>query len=143
MSKRTRISVRLVGKPGKLDEETRHVLNALDATCFPQDPLYNKDNCFWWIVYANDVPMGFAGLFPNPSTTTAFLCRAGVCQKASHKGIQRKLIDARIRYARRIGTELVETYTAIWNHKSIANLVRAGLHITKIDAEFAHFEMKI
>lgn len=139
--KKKSISVRLVGKPGALDEEMRHLINALDATCFPQDKLFNKDACFWWIVYVNGVAMGFAGL--RPEDESGFLCRAGVCTKASGLGLQRKLIDARMRYAKRVGMKKVETYVADWNFKSIANLIRAGLRITHLHDEYVYFEMKI
>lgn len=136
-----KITIRLVGRPGQLNEETRHKINALDATCFPADELFNKDNCFWWIVYVGDVMAGFAGL--RPEDENGFLCRAGVCQKFKGLGLQRKLIDARVRYARRIGLKRVETYVALENFKSLCNVVRAGLHITHGDENFFYFEVKL
>lgn len=142
MSKRNTVSVRLVGKPGKIEEETRHELNSLDAECFPTDLLFKKDDCFWWITYVNDKPVAFAGLRPQDDNV-GFLCRAGVVGKFRGCQLQRRLIDARVRYAKRSGMKGVTTYVAQHNWNSMANLIRCGFWITRMDAGYVSFDMKI
>lgn len=134
-TRRHHISVRLVGKPGQLSEEMRHILNSLDADCFPSDLLFKKDDCFWWAVYVNDTAAAFAGLRPQDDHF-GFLCRAGVIRKFAGLGLQRRLIDARMRHARRIGLKGVTTYVAEHNWTSVANLIRCGLYITQMAAGF-------
>jgi GNAT superfamily N-acetyltransferase len=122
--------VKLVAKPNKLMESTRHTLNVLDALCFPEDPLYPKDGCYWWIVFnERGSAIAFAGLKPltGHNKGMAFLCRAGVGPEARGLGLQRRLIKTRVSYARRLKLTQVITYTSRENYKSAANLLRSGL----------------
>ncbi len=50
----------------------------------------------------------------------------GVVSYAAGKGLQRKLLKVREKYAKRYGCASVVTYTARDNYASITNLIRAG-----------------
>lgn len=121
---------RLIAKPGALTEEARHVLNELDAACFPEDSLYPKDDCYWWVISDEKGPVAFAGLRPCKTRVNvgmAFLCRAGVRSRAAGQGLQRKLIKKRIAFAQKIGIREVITYTSPDNFGSATNLLRSGM----------------
>ena len=126
--------IKLVAKPNKLMEQTRHTLNMLDAACFPEDELYPKDGCYWWIFFnVHGEPLAFAGLKPLTGFNKGmgFLCRAGVLPGARGKGLQRRLIKVRVSYARRLKLREVVTYTSPHNYKSAANLLRARFKFYK------------
>lgn len=123
--------VRLVAKPGDISASTRAALNALDGRLFPEDELYPKDGCYWWLALDGDEPVGFAGLRPlvGHDKGTAFLCRAGVLPRAAGAGLQRRLIRVRLRHARAVGMRSVITYTSRYNFRSVVNLIRAGMRL--------------
>ena len=128
-SKRHRINIRLVATPDKLTDRIRTQLNELDAALFPEDAAYPKDGGYWWVAYMNHQPVAFAGLKPlsNPNKGMGFLCRAGVLKVSSGYGLQRRLIQIRVRKAKKIGLTQVITYASRDNYRSAANLLRSGL----------------
>lgn len=77
----------------------------LHSACLPSDEYPDFSNGWWWIAYdEHGTPVAFAGLYPSVRwSKTGYLCRAGVVEAARGKGIQKKLIKVRIRYAKKIG----------------------------------------
>lgn len=68
--------------------------------------------------------------FPPEFPGTAFLSRAGVLEVARGAGLQRRLINARVRHARRDPQcTHVMTYTAIYNAASANSLIGAGFRL--------------
>lgn len=55
-----------------------------------------------------------------------FLSRAGVFPWLSGRGLQRRMIRTRIKWAKKIGARYVVTYTTYDNHLSICNLIKCG-----------------
>lgn len=128
------ITIRLVAKPNKLMESVRHTLNVLDAACFPEDSLYPKDGCYWWVVRdERGYAVAFAGLKPltGHNKGMAFLCRAGVTVDMHGLGLQRRLIKIRVSYAKRLKLREVITYTSKDNFRSAANLLRSDFRFYK------------
>jgi GNAT superfamily N-acetyltransferase len=101
-------------------------LDALQAICLPHDKPYDVKKGFWWIVTENKQDIGFAGLVSlNGWPLCGYLCRAGVVPDQRGRGIQRKLIKARVRKAQQLGWNTLITNT-FDNIKSANNLISAG-----------------
>lgn len=110
------------------NERIRHVLNMMDEHCFPMDELASKAG-WWWIAWWAGEPAGFAGLRALAvEQHIGYLCRAGVLEHCRGHGLQKKLIRARIAYARRLGLrELVTDTTA--NIPSANSLISCGFKL--------------
>jgi GNAT superfamily N-acetyltransferase len=72
---------------------------------------------------AQYLPLSLETDYDQPAV---FLHRVGVFPEYAGKGIQRRLILARERWAMRQGATLVVTYASRHNEPSIANLLRMG-----------------
>lgn len=55
---------------------------------------------YWWLVTLDGKPVGFAGLLEQDDD--GYLCRAGVLAAHRGNGLQRRLLSARERYARKL-----------------------------------------
>lgn len=112
----------------------RKKLEGLQKLTLPNDRVFPVEQARWWIAYwcepgKKPEIAGFAGLtklgFLAGEATTGYLCRAGVRRKFRGKGIQRRLIKARVNAARRdYYTRLVST--TFENPVSSNNLIRCG-----------------
>jgi GNAT superfamily N-acetyltransferase len=79
----------------------------------------------WFIAIVDDKIAGFAGLEEGEGGY-GYLKRAGVLKEFRGKGVQRALIRARDKEAKRKGWGRNITYTADWNLSSANNLMREG-----------------
>ena len=103
--------------------DVRLVRQLHDET-FPEDSWEDADA--YWVARESGRPVGFCSVrhcFGEPS---AFLTRAGVLPAGRGKGLQRRMIDVRCRWAKQEGVEYVITYTTRDNYPSITNLLRSG-----------------
>jgi GNAT superfamily N-acetyltransferase len=101
----------------------------LQRACLPGDlPLRPPTVKYWWLALDDDgAAVGFAGMNPVLSWPGAFyLCRAGVLPSARGQGLQRRLINARIAHARRLGGTVAISDTTARNFPSSRNLIAAG-----------------
>lgn len=111
---------------GIVEHET---ISALAKLCSPGDETFFPDTSRgdWWLAYATDVAIGFAGLRDSTvDAEAAFLCLAGVHPAFRGHGLQRRLINVRVRRARALGKLRATSWTATWNVHSANNLLRAG-----------------
>jgi GNAT superfamily N-acetyltransferase len=102
----------------------------LQKKILPSDNIYKPDRGHWWIAYAADgKPVAFAGLVRSIKwTDTGYLCRAGVLDGYTGHGLQKRLIVARIKQARKLGWNWLITDTT--NNPASANsLINAGFKI--------------
>jgi GNAT superfamily N-acetyltransferase len=102
----------------------------LQKKILPSDNIYKPDRGHWWIAYAADgKPVAFAGLVRSIKwTDTGYLCRAGVLDGYTGHGLQKRLIVARIKQARKLGWNWCITDTT--NNPASANsLINAGFKI--------------
>ncbi len=107
----------------------RELIQRLDLEVFGADDSEDEySRKIWWLAYVDGKIAGFAGLktFKEGNLKCGFLCRTGVKQEYRGQGIQRALIDCRDREARRLGLDLMLTYTARDNYASANNLIRTG-----------------
>jgi N-acetylglutamate synthase-like GNAT family acetyltransferase len=78
----------------------------------------------WWVAWENETkkPVGYAAIRPFKDHGWFSIC--GVLEKHRGNGIQKRLIDARVNFAKKIGLETVYTYTLNRNHPSATSLIR-------------------
>ena len=109
----------------------------LDALCFPVDtPFLNGPQYHWWVMYDEERPIGFAGLYVDGNE--AHFCRAGVIAAKRGLNYQRDLIKARIAWCRRHGIKTIRTYTALDNHPSRKNLRACGFRNRKCKDHYSY-----
>lgn len=130
--------VMLARKPAHLRAAKR-----IDRECFRRDvepALW--DQSVTWIV--EHIPtghvVGFACLRVVATENVVYLSRAGVTPKHRGKGLQRRLIQARMVYARRKGWGAI-TYTIRANPKSVNNLIACGFRYYEPQHAWAGREM--
>ena len=110
-------------------EPPADAIRAMDVACFPSDERIAVAGPLWWIVRHRGQPVGYAGLHicRHPDNKgIAFLCRVGILSSHRGRGLQKRLIVARERAARRHGIKEVVTYCVPWNEASLNSLTRCG-----------------
>lgn len=101
-------------------------LREVHRLAFPDDVWPGDENAFWVAVRGDEL-LGFASARPlRRLNCTLELTRCAVVASAHGKGLQRRLLAVRERYARRHAMRTVTTYTTRDNLPSITNLIRAG-----------------
>lgn len=101
------------------------ILLRLQKIALPADwPLVPDATNEWWIAWDGKKPVAFASL--SKAADCAYLSRAGVIPKYRGKGIQKKLIAARVARARQQGWGLAVSYTINSNAASINSLLSCG-----------------
>lgn len=103
-------------------------ISALDLVCFPEDIPYRPAGSIWWLITHEDKDVAYAGLKPL-AEGYGFLCRVGVLKAYQGQGLHRRLIQVRIRAAKKLGLKGVITYTVSHNPKSMNNLIKSGLRL--------------
>lgn len=107
----------------------RETLKRLQDECFPDDTKERTTRGHWWIAYHGMEPVGFAGIRDiKGEPDVGIFTRAGVIKAYQGRGLQRRLIRARLRKARRLGwtTVLTSTYD---NPISANNLITCGFRM--------------
>lgn len=105
-------------------------IKRLDRVCFPGDAPYPVDGARWWIArLGNGDAVGYCGAKWWAPDNSVYLCRAGVLPSFRGSGLQRRMIDIRVTWARREGAECVFTYTLSNNAASCNSLIRAGFRV--------------
>lgn len=104
------------------------IINKLQMSCFKYivvDP--SKENSIWWIMYYDSDPVGFASISPSRTYPNigVYLSSAGVLSAHRGKGLQRRLIRARLKYARSLGKKWAISETVL-NPSSANNLIACG-----------------
>lgn len=105
------------------------LLQRLQREILPADIPTSTFSGWWWIVYHDGQAIGFAGLYPSKQfSQTVYLCRAGIAEEFRGHGLQKRLIKARIKKARNLGTEwaVTDTYE---NPESGNSLIRCGFRL--------------
>jgi GNAT superfamily N-acetyltransferase len=99
-------------------------IRAMDRLCLPGCGFYEGD--FWWIVYDEKRPVGYAGMaYSHQWTDVMYLCRAGIIPEYRGRGLQKRLIRVRVNLARKMGMVAVVTETRR-NPASANNLISCG-----------------
>jgi ribosomal protein S18 acetylase RimI-like enzyme len=106
------------------------LVEALHAKIFPGDEMVGPEHVHWVAYGPPEWPeaVGFCSARHLADEDAVFLSRAGVLRAASGAGLQRRMIDVRVRFARQLGVKNVITYVKRNNFRSAANLIRSGFH---------------
>jgi GNAT superfamily N-acetyltransferase len=107
-------------------------VKALDEVCFPADVRVATENVLWWITWLNGEAVAYAGLRvcrESFNRGLAFLCRAGVRPEHRGHGLQRRMIEARVAYARKLGIRELVTYVVPDNLASANSLIACGFKL--------------
>lgn len=113
-------------------------LKKLDAKCFPN--CYNefKENREWWIIEQGNIIIAYCGSWYKDGI--CMFNRAWVHPDYRGQGIQKRMIKARLRAAKRYGNTAI-TYTTVDNDKSANNLIRFGFKLYVPEYKYAGKEM--
>ena len=106
------------------------VLNKLQKRCLPHDILYAPLLGWWHVVFTDDMePVAFSGLVPSKRwSDTVYLCRAGVIPDHRGRGLQKRLIQIRLKKAKALGMNwaVTDTYD---NPASTNSLIACGFRL--------------
>lgn len=110
--------------------ENKTLLMYLQYKCLPYDTPMEIDRGHWWIAYTEDgKPVAFAGLVRSHQWVNAgYMCRAGVLKNYQGHGLQKRLIQARIRKSRSLNWEWLVTDTTD-NPASSNSLISMGFKL--------------
>ena len=105
-------------------------LRYLQKTCLPGDTLYATSSGHWWILYTEPGNLaGFCGLVPSTRWSDCmYMCRAGILNAHRGQGLQKKLIQVRLKKARSLGMNWVVSDT-YHNPASANNLIGCGFEM--------------
>jgi GNAT superfamily N-acetyltransferase len=107
---------------------TIEYLNSLSPEIFPALTARHLEQGYWWLVYAGDDAIGFAGLVPfYPFPAIGYLKRCLVKPDHHGHGLQYRLMVARIAKAKRLGWTMLVSECGEDNGYSSCNFSRAGL----------------
>lgn len=103
------------------------LVSMLDRACFPHDePVFIGGERVWWAAgQRSGSALAYAGVSPLREQGLAYFCRAGVVPQARGRGLQRRLLRARIAWCRKNKLEPITDTTAD-NVASINNLIAVG-----------------
>lgn len=105
------------------------VMKELDKICFPTDFPADTSYGVWWLAWDGDKAAGYAAINPPLEGVRPYLSRAGVLPEYRGQGIQKRLIRARLAYARKQGWREVVTDTSKDNVMSSNNLIGCGFRL--------------
>ena len=107
--------------------DTQIALTRLQKQCLPHDDLTLTTSGYWWLVYSEEgIPVAFAGLIRSSRwSDCGYLCRAGVVPNCRGQGIQKRLIQVRVRQARALKWNWLVTDT-YENPASANSLIAKG-----------------
>ena len=88
------------------------------------------DDHEFWVAYDGTAVVGFASAVML-TATAVYLSRCAIVQKHIGKGLHRKLIEARVKWAMREGAFTVVTHTQNHNYPAILNLLKCGFRFVR------------
>jgi RimJ/RimL family protein N-acetyltransferase len=106
------------------------LIKELSVEHFPDYKLEEEEleGAEWWLALLDGKPIGCAGLWVDSDRAhKAWLCRGLVAPEARGMGIQKRLIRARLRYAKKNNIPRVYTNVVCGNFASMRSLLACGL----------------
>lgn len=101
----------------------------LHKECFPSDVRPPIGFGWWWLIYCDGEPAGFAGMIPSKRwLNCGYFCRAGILPEHRGKKLQRRLIRVRMAMAKKVGMYAVLSDTRD-NPSSANNLIECGFRM--------------
>ena len=87
------------------------------------------DDHTYWALYDGEQPIGLTSAVFRPEKGYVYLSYAIIIPGHEAKGLQRKLINHRLRWAKKQGAIYAVTYTLLKNYPSMINLLRCGFRL--------------
>ena len=113
----------------KLTKENLKVLKSLQKMCLPLDSPYVEQNGWYWLGFWNQTPVAFCIMAPSIRfSDCVYLARAGVLQEFQGRGLQKKMITLREKWARKHGYKWSITDTSE-NPPSANSLISRGYRL--------------
>jgi len=107
----------------------------LNSIIFPMDDLDDLGDNYYWLAWKNKEPVGFACI-KILDHGIGYMTRGGILDDHRGKGLHTRLIDARVKYAKKHKLKHLITYTVTDNVYSMVSLARRGFKI--YNPEFAY-----
>ena len=109
-----------------LTPENSKLLRLLQKTCLPHDSPYLNKRAWYWVGFWNGTPVCFCVLAPSVRwADCVYLARAGVVPEFQGKGLQKRMITIREKWARKQGFVWAVTDTSE-NPASANSLISRG-----------------
>jgi GNAT superfamily N-acetyltransferase len=112
-----------------LQDSQAALLKWLQLDILSADEPLPTNTGWWWILYCDNQPIGFCSLRKSSKwSDTGYLSRAGIFDQYRGKGLQKRLINVRVRLAKQLNlTWLIsDTY---YNPASTNNLISCGFRM--------------
>jgi len=103
-------------------------VQAMHLLIFPEDE-WTPSDAHWLIRDELGEAVGFCSARYLQGEDTVFFSRAGLLPRARGNRLQRRMIQVRENWARRIGALSIVTYVIHGNHSSLANLMKANYRL--------------
>lgn len=106
------------------------LIETMDRECFPPpDDPYQYQSAKWWVARESGNPVAYSGAKWWTPDNSVYLCRAGVLTSHRGRGIQGRMIAARVKWATSLGANCVFTYTLPDNAPSSNSLISQGFKL--------------
>lgn len=89
------------------------------------------DDHTYWLLTDGTTNLGLTSAVFRPQKGYVYLSYAIIMPTCREKGLQRRLIQHRLRWAKRQGAFYAVTYTLLHNYPSITNLLRCGFRFSE------------
>lgn len=114
------------------------VIRGLHKRIFPTDD-FPDETTVDWVVLDGDTAVGFC-MMAEESKEIGYMVRAGIFSTYWGAGLHKRMIRTREMFARKIGMNIMITYTKIDNIQSSANLQKAGYQLYIPEKRYADFD---
>ena len=112
-----------------LTPKNKKLFASLQKTCLPYDSVYTETKAWYWVGYFNKTPIAFCVLAPSLQwSDCVYLARAGVVKEFRGRGLQKRMISIRERWARKQGYKWIVSDTTE-NPASANSLIGRGYKI--------------
>jgi RimJ/RimL family protein N-acetyltransferase len=116
--------------------ENKELIKKLHDEIFPDDIWCGLEHTVSWVVWFNKKPVGFC-LLNISDSDYGYYTRAGINKKHWGKGLHKRMLLVREKFARQFGYSRIVTYTTIDNIQSISNLQKRGYMIYEPKSKYA------
>ena len=117
----------------EMSQTTEQAIRFLQKECLPLDTVLSPKNGWWWMAYFDGRLAGFAAMLQSSKTPqAAYLARAGTLEAFRGRGLQKKLIRERLKFAKDLG--LTQAITDTTDNVASANaLIATGFRMFEPD----------
>ena len=113
----------------EMSQTTEQAIRFLQKECLPLDTVLSPKVGWWWIAYCDGRLAGFAAMMQSSKTPEAvYLARAGTLEAFRGRGLQKKLIRERLKFAKDLG--MTQAVTDTTDNVASANaLIATGFRL--------------